>query len=570
MRLELSRCRIDSPIIQVAHDGLTTQTSSSTIKMPLLDVYDHDAQSKSVSHNRQDSAFAEPIVLVAENEERSESIIPDESYADCRAFDLSATWTQAQEKAVVRQIDWHLLAFFCLIGVAMTMDRHNLSNALTDGFLDDLHLTSNDYNTGTTVSLIGILASEFPTQFLILRYGYRNVFPWIILAWGTVSWSQAFITGRTSFFVTRFLVGLFEGGFTPGTILFLSEFYTGKELVPRLAIFASVADFSHVVSSLIAAGLLRMRGVLGRPGWFWLFIVEGIGVFLCGVFSLLYLPTSITHTKSILWRRPWFTPQQEVIAVNRTLRDDASKGQKDAHHMPSFGEVVASWRDKAFWGFFLSALIGPIPRGPVKLYLHLNMRRLGFSVFKSNMLAIPAALMQIITVLGLSWSSERFNERTWHCTVAAAFVLPMLIALETMAPGGNPWARWTLATLIVGCPNFGPIQIGWLSASCYSTKKRATLLASNSVLYLVGAIIATQVYQKSDKPYYYRGNIVTITLAVTSCLVIIGQGYFLRSTDKKKARQWDSMSVHEKVVYQDNHEQREKEGNRRLDFRFPY
>lgn len=536
--------------------------------MPLLEIY--DTSPKPDAHGRQDSGYTEPTVAITENGERPELIKPDESYADCGAYDPEATWTQAQEKAVLRVIDWHLLAFFCVIGVAMTMDRHNLSNALTDGLLDDLRLNSNDYNIGSTLAHVGILLSEFPTQFMILKYGYRNVFPWIVIIWGTISWSQAFMTGRASFLVTRFLVGLFEGGFMPGTILFLSEFYTGKELVPRLAIFASVADLSQVIASLIAAGLLRMRGVMGRPGWFWLFIIEGIAVVLCGVLSLLYLPTSVTHTKSILWRRSWFTAEQEVIAVNRTLRDDASKGQKDAHQIPSLGEVIASWKDKAFWGFFLSALIGPIPRGPVKQYLHLNMRRLGFSVFQSNMLAIPSSIMQIFTVLGLSWSSGHFNERTWHCTFAAAFVLPMLIALECMAPGGSPWVRWSLATLIVGCPNFGPIQIGWLSASCYSTKKRATLLATNSVLHLVGAIISTQVYQKSDKPYYYKGNIVTITIAIAASLVFIGQGYYLRSINRKKDRQWREMSVHEKVMYQNDHEQREKDGNSRLDFRFPY
>jgi hypothetical protein len=33
-------------------------------------------------------------------------------------------------------------------------------------------------------------------------------------------------------------------------------------------------NVARIVSSLLAAGILEMRGVHGRPGWFWLFLVS--------------------------------------------------------------------------------------------------------------------------------------------------------------------------------------------------------------------------------------------------------------------------------------------------------
>jgi hypothetical protein len=61
-----------------------------------------------------------------------------------------------------------------------------------------------------------------------------------------------------------------------------------------------------------------MRGVNGRPGWFYLFIIEGaftVGVAVC---SYLYLPASPTNTKNVLWgNKPWYTERQEKIMVNR-------------------------------------------------------------------------------------------------------------------------------------------------------------------------------------------------------------------------------------------------------------
>jgi MFS family permease len=52
------------------------------------------------------------------------------------------------------------------------------------------------------------------------------------------------MTNRSSFYVTRAFIGLCEGGFIPGTILFTTYFYTSKELSTRLAIFWSTLNVS--------------------------------------------------------------------------------------------------------------------------------------------------------------------------------------------------------------------------------------------------------------------------------------------------------------------------------------
>ena len=53
------------------------------------------------------------------------------------------------------------------------------------------------------------------------------------------------MTGRASFYVTRALIGTFEGGFIPGTILFTTYFYKTRELSLRLAAFWSTLNVSY-------------------------------------------------------------------------------------------------------------------------------------------------------------------------------------------------------------------------------------------------------------------------------------------------------------------------------------
>lgn len=201
---------------------------------------------------------------------------PHDSYEGAHRWDPQATWTSKEEAKVVRKTDIRLLSWLCLMFFGLQLDRGNLSNALTDGLLDDLNMNSNDYNNGTTIQLVCFLAAEFPVQLLIKRYGFKQVLPLLMMMWSTVSWAQAFMTGRTGFYITRALIGACEGGFIPGTILFATYFYTSKELSVRLAAFWSTLNVARIISSLLAAGILQMRGVAGRTGWFWLFLVGDV------------------------------------------------------------------------------------------------------------------------------------------------------------------------------------------------------------------------------------------------------------------------------------------------------
>lgn len=97
---------------------------------------------------------------------------------------------------------------------------------------------------GSTIQLVCFLAAEFPVQLLIKRFGFKRVLPVMMLAWSLVSWTQAWMTSRASFYVTRALIGAFEGGFIPGTILFATYFYKTKELSVRLAFFWSTLNVS--------------------------------------------------------------------------------------------------------------------------------------------------------------------------------------------------------------------------------------------------------------------------------------------------------------------------------------
>ncbi len=141
----------------------------------------------------------------------------------------------------------------------------------------------------------------------------------------------------------------------------------------------------------------------------------------------------------------------QLTTSQRVLRDDPAKGLTAIKEPVTMHDILQAWKDPSMWGLYFVGLVAYIPASPVQAYLTLSLKRLGFSTFLSNILTIPSAALQIITMLALAYSSDYFNERTFHSFFGEFWIMPILIALLTIPDGGNDWGRFTMVTLIVGC-----------------------------------------------------------------------------------------------------------------------
>jgi MFS family permease len=91
-------------------------------------------------------------------------------------------------------------------------------------------------------------------------------------------------------------------------------------------------QFGQASSKLIAYGILHMRGVGGKPGWFWLFALMGAFTVLSGFVFGFFLPDSFKNpTSCFLPNRRLFTDRELHILQTRVLIDDPMKGKKKSH-----------------------------------------------------------------------------------------------------------------------------------------------------------------------------------------------------------------------------------------------
>lgn len=80
----------------------------------------------------------------------------------------------------------------------------------------------------------------------------------------------------TGLVVARVFLGLTEAGLFPGVTFYITLWYRRRECAFRAAIFFSAATVAGAFGGLLARGINEMDGTAGKPGWAWIFILEGI------------------------------------------------------------------------------------------------------------------------------------------------------------------------------------------------------------------------------------------------------------------------------------------------------
>ncbi|EKM52298.1 uncharacterized protein PHACADRAFT_198365 [Phanerochaete carnosa HHB-10118-sp] len=489
---------------------------------------------------------------------------PPEKYENLHRFDPNARWTFREERAIVRKIDWRVMLWAAISFSALNIDRGNLSQANTDNFLPDLHMTTDDYNLGNVIFRLAFLAAELPSQLVSKRVGPDRWIPTQMCLWSIITLCQFWLSGRSSFLVCRALLGFIQGGFIPDLILYMSYFYTKTELPMRLAYFWMSSNVCSIVASFIAYGVLRLRGHLGKAGWQWL----GCLTLVIGLATFFMMPPSPTQTKK--WFRPngWFTEREETIIVSRVLRDDPSKGDMHNREGLTLKRLWTAVCDYDLWPLYILGLTFGIPISPPGTYLTLSLRNLGFGTFETNLLTIPSTFLGIITMWLVTLLSEAVNDRAVVSMLEDFWALPFLIAIYCLPENPNQWIYYGLATALLSYPYTHPIQVGWCSRNSGAVASRTVNASLYNMFVQLTSVVSAYIYQSNDAPRYRRGNRILISISCINLIVLYpGTKLYYIWRNKQRDRIWNAMTPEQQVHYLAT---TKDVGNRRLDFRFAH
>lgn len=138
----------------------------------------------------------------------------------------------------------------------------------------------------------------------------------------------------------RWFLGLAEAGLFPGVGYFLSCWYKRAEFGVRMAIFFSAAALAGSFGGLLAAAIAQMDGIGGRPGWSWIFILEGLATIIIGVLSFWMVhdfPDEATFLSEVDRKR----------VLRRLAEDQQASAEKEQFKMTYFWASLKDWKTYA-------------------------------------------------------------------------------------------------------------------------------------------------------------------------------------------------------------------------------
>ncbi|KAG6883480.1 hypothetical protein C0992_008646, partial [Termitomyces sp. T32_za158] len=130
-------------------------------------------------------------------------------------------------------------------------------------------------------------------------------------------------------------------GVFSGLFIYLSFWYPRRHLQSRLTAFLVIATLTGAFSGLLAYAIIGMDGLGNRPGWAWIFILEGLFSTLFGISAFFTLPQSPSHAR-------FLTNIEKEYVISR-LRQTGAISRDDNADAFSWQEVRKAFTLPQVW-----------------------------------------------------------------------------------------------------------------------------------------------------------------------------------------------------------------------------
>ncbi|MCA7936631.1 MULTISPECIES: MFS transporter [Burkholderia] len=320
-------------------------------------------------------------------------------------------------QALYRKLNWRLLPFLLLCYTFAYLDRVNIGFAKLS-MQSDLGISDAVYGLGAGIFFLGYVLFEIPSNLLLPRIGARKTISRIMVLWGLTSAGMMFVHNETTFYGMRFLLGVFEAGFAPGMIFYLTYWYGQRRMAGVMAVVMLAGPIGGAFGSPLSAWLMTgLSGVHGLAGWQWMFIVEGLPCVLLGALAL-----------KVLSDRPadaaWLTDDEKRLLAAELHAPGAG------HH--SFGQVLRDPRVYLLAFAYFTIICGIYA---VSFWLPSILKADGVTdTMQIGLYSMIPYVCAAIAMIVIGRRSDRRGERRFHSAVPA-LIGAIALAVATTANG---------------------------------------------------------------------------------------------------------------------------------------
>ncbi|QRV74824.1 major facilitator superfamily transporter [Ceratobasidium sp. AG-Ba] len=461
------------------------------------------------SHEHYDESIMKPEM---KTEERDISVASEGPNSEFLALQRRAIW----------KIDLIVIPLLTMFYLLSFLDRANIGNARVAGLQKDLKMTNLEYSTVLTITYVPYIACELPSNLIIKKIGPHRLLPGIVFLWGLVTALQGLVHNYSGLIATRFFLGLTEGGLLPGIVLYMSAFYRRDQLQLRLAMLFSATSLAGAFSGLLAAAIIKLDGRHGRPGWAWIFILEGVFTAVFGLFSFAVMPASPRQVRAL--------SKEETEAVAEMLRLD---GNDTTHHEPfSWSSILSAFKAPHVILLCIPLFFSGVTLFGLAFFTPSIVNSLGYSPVRTQLMTVPPYAVSFVVSLSLAYVSDRYKMRG-----------PVLFVTGVIATAGyaiylvhtNKHVLYgSLFLQIVGAYASAPTLSAWMANNAQPYYRRATAIALAFVFSNLGGIVSTWIF--TNPPRYTVATRSNLAFAIGLCVfAVIIDIYFILQNRRKAA-----------------------------------
>lgn len=352
------------------------------------------------------------------------------------------------DDALFRRITWRLVPLLFACYVFNYLDRTNVGYAQLQ-MKDQLGFGDAVFGLGAGIFFIGYALFEIPSNLLMARIGMRTTLLRIMGLWGLASAAMMFVSTPLQFYALRFLIGVFEAGFAPGVLYYLTLWFPSHRRAQVTALFFMGYSAAPIVAGPIAGlTMTYLNGVGSLQGWQWLFLLEGLPSVLLGIAAFFWLSDTPAQAG-------WLTGE-EKLRVQQTLDEDQKICGANTR-----GPAASAWRDGRVWLLGLMSFLVILGIYALSFWQPTLMQTMGLSVLEIGFYSVIPAGVGIAATLVIGRHSDRVRERRWHFAITAALGA-LGLSLTTVFMHNAPWPwpvwRWRRRAYRVRSPSCGPCR----------------------------------------------------------------------------------------------------------------
>lgn len=429
------------------------------------------------------------------------------------------TQFQHEERKLVRKFDLVLMPLFCSAYFFAALDRSNIGNANVAGMSDDIGLSATQYSNAVSMVYATYLPMMLPGVWLLRKFKKpRYYMGGMILCWSLVSIFTVFVNSYGSLLAVRLLLGLCEGSFFSCMTLIATDYYLPTEIGRRTSYYFVASALSSSFGGLIATGITKVHsGAL--ESWRYLYLIEGLLSFLCGLCVFFLLPDGPDDLVK--------TPIEKEIHANRTLRRKLYQGSVDFDKNEffsafdlkiAFSVVIQFCQDVCLYGFstFLPSIL---------------KSGLNFDSLEAQYMTVPVYIFSAVVYLVFAEISDRKKLRGPIIVLSNVFgITGYIILLSVDKASVKYFACYLICfSLYIGTG----VNESWIASNTAPAFKRGCAIAINQTLGNVAGAISPQVY--IHPPAYRLGHFFTLgCLCLSSVTAIVCSLYLHRKNQINK------------------------------------